>query len=97
MDINTAVQPCSNSRLFWQGTLAMIPLSIAVLPWGLLAGSFAIDVGLTPFEGQAMSAILFAGSAQLVAMGMIKAGAGLTTMLLTTFLLPRVIFYTVSR
>ncbi|CAQ78873.1 AzlC family ABC transporter permease [Aliivibrio salmonicida] len=85
MDINTAVQPCSNSRLFWQGTFAMIPLSIAVLPWGLLAGSFAIDVGLTPFEGQALSAILFAGSAQLVAMGMIKAGAGLTTMLLTTF------------
>ncbi|MGF1806795.1 AzlC family ABC transporter permease [Aliivibrio sifiae] len=97
MDINTAAQPCSNSRLFWQGTLAMIPLSIAVLPWGLLAGSFAIDVGLTPFEGQAMSAILFAGSAQLVAMGMIKTGAGLATMLLTTFFITsRHFLYSVS-
>ncbi|CAE6956898.1 branched-chain amino acid permease (azaleucine resistance) [Vibrio sp. B1FIG11] len=63
----------------------MMPLSIAVLPWGLLAGSFAIDTGLHPLEGQALSAILFAGSVQLVAMGMIKAGAGLTSMLLATY------------
>lgn len=75
----------------------MMPLSIAVLPWGLLAGSFAIDTGLHPLEGQALSAILFAGSAQLVAMGMIKAGAGLTTMLLTTFLLPLAIFFIAFR
>ncbi len=75
----------------------MMPLSIAVLPWGLLAGSFAIDSGLHPFEGQALSAILFAGSAQLVAMGMIKAGAGLTTMLLTTFFITsRHFLYSVS-
>ncbi|OEE79250.1 AzlC family ABC transporter permease [Vibrio genomosp. F6] len=87
----------SNTRLFLQGTVAMIPLSIAVLPWGLLAGSFAIDIGLHPLEGQALSAILFAGSAQLVAMGMIKAGAGLTTMLLTTFFITsRHFLYSVS-
>ncbi|MEZ8194047.1 AzlC family ABC transporter permease [Vibrio cortegadensis] len=87
----------SNTRLFLQGMVAMIPLSIAVLPWGLLAGSFAIDIGLHPLEGQALSAILFAGSAQLVAMGMIKAGAGLTTMLLTTFFITsRHFLYSVS-
>lgn len=87
----------SNTRLFLQGMVAMIPLSIAVLPWGLLAGSFAIDIGLHPIEGQALSAILFAGSAQLVAMGMIKAGAGLTTMLLTTFFITsRHFLYSVS-
>lgn len=85
MDNTLPLQEESKATLFWQGTLAMMPLSIAVLPWGLLAGSFAIDTGLHPLEGQALSAILFAGSAQLVAMGMIKAGAGLTTMLLTTF------------
>ncbi|WP_435433564.1 AzlC family ABC transporter permease [Vibrio cortegadensis] len=87
----------SNTRLFLQGMVVMIPLSIAVLPWGLLAGSFAIDIGLHPLEGQALSAILFAGSAQLVAMGMIKAGAGLTTMLLTTFFITsRHFLYSVS-
>ncbi|GAL13574.1 AzlC family protein [Vibrio astriarenae] len=36
-------------------------------------------------EGQAMSAILFAGAAQLVAMGMIKAGASVMTMVVTIF------------
>ncbi|MEF1307840.1 AzlC family ABC transporter permease, partial [Vibrio owensii] len=85
MDTTLPTHQDSKSSLFLQGTIAMMPLSIAVLPWGLLAGSFAIDTGLHPLEGQALSAILFAGSAQLVAMGMIKAGAGLTTMLLTTF------------
>ncbi len=64
---------------------------------GLLAGSFAIDTGLHPLEGQALSAILFAGSAQLVAMGMIKSGAGLVTMLLTTFFITsRHFLYSVS-
>ncbi|USD63754.1 AzlC family ABC transporter permease [Vibrio sp. SCSIO 43140] len=68
-----------------KGCVAMLPLSLAVVPWGFLAGSFAIDSGLTPLEGQAMSAILFAGAAQLVAMGMIKSGATLLTMVVTIF------------
>lgn len=80
-----------------KGSLAMVPLSIAVIPWGLLAGSFAIDAGLTSLESQALSAILFAGSAQLVATGMFKAGAGLATMLLTTFFITsRHLLYSVS-
>lgn len=97
MDHTLPLQKESKATLFWQGTLAMMPLSIAVLPWGLLAGSFAIDTGLHPLEGQALSAILFAGSAQLVAMGMIKTGAGLVTMLLTTFFITsRHFLYSVS-
>ena len=87
----------SRRKLFWQGTLAMIPLSIAVIPWGLLAGSFAIESGLTAFESQALSAILFAGSAQLVATGMFKAGASLFTMLLAIFFITsRHLLYSVS-
>ena len=84
-------------KLFWQGSVAMMPLSIAVIPWGILAGSYAIESGLTVFESQALSAILFAGSAQLVATGMIKAGAGIMTMLLTTlFITSRHFLYSIS-
>ena len=84
-------------RLFGQGALAMLPLSIAVLPWGLLAGSFAIESGLTVLESQALSAVLFAGSAQLVATGMFKTGAGLLTLLITTFFITsRHFLYSVS-
>jgi len=87
----------SRSQLFWQGTLAMVPLSVAVIPWGLLAGSFAIESGLTIVESQALSAILFAGSAQLVATGMFKAGASLATMLLAIlFITSRHLLYSVS-
>lgn len=75
----------NKARSLLRGTIAMMPLSLAVVPWGFLAGSFAIDSGLTPLEGQAMSAILFAGAAQLVAMGMIKAGASVMTMVVTIF------------
>lgn len=70
-----------------RGVLAILPLSIAVMPWGILAGSFAVDVGLSPLESQAMSAIVFAGAAQLVALGMLKAGIGLFGILLTTLLI----------
>ncbi|KHD26319.1 branched-chain amino acid ABC transporter permease [Vibrio caribbeanicus] len=93
----TSIDKASNGKLFMQGTLAMVPLSIAVIPWGLLAGSFAIEAGLTVWESQALSAILFAGSAQLVATGMLKAGASLATMLLATFFITsRHLLYSVS-
>lgn len=87
----------SKRRLFLQGALAITPLSIAVIPWGLLAGSFAMDIGLNPLEGQGLSAIVFAGAAQLAAMGMIKVGAGLGTILLTTLIITsRHLLYSVS-
>ncbi|TKB58741.1 AzlC family ABC transporter permease [Ferrimonas aestuarii] len=75
----------------------MMPLNIAVIPWGILAGSFAIDAGLTNLESQAMSAILFAGSAQLVATGMFKSGATLSAMLLAVlFITSRHLLYSVT-
>lgn len=87
----------SRRSQLWRGTLAILPLSLAVLPWGLLAGSYAVDIGLTPFEAQALSAILFAGAAQLVATGMFDANVGIWTMLLTTFFITsRHFLYSVS-
>lgn len=71
---------------FLQGVLAVLPLTIAVIPWGILAGSYAVEVGLSITQSQAMSAIIFAGAAQLVALGMLKAGAGLGSILITTLL-----------
>ncbi|HEK0909047.1 MULTISPECIES: AzlC family ABC transporter permease [Pseudomonas] len=72
---------------FTQGTVAILPLSLAVAPWGLLAGSMAIEANLSAWQGQGLSAIVFAGAAQLVAIGMLKSGAGLLSILLTTLLL----------
>ncbi|PHI28735.1 AzlC family ABC transporter permease [Budvicia aquatica] len=70
---------------FLKGGVAILPLSIAVLPWGILAGSMAIETGLTPAEGLGMSGIIFAGATQLAVMGMIKAGAGVMSILISAF------------
>ena len=71
---------------FFKGVLATLPLTVAVIPWGILAGSIAIESGLDMLQSQAMSAIVFAGAAQLAALGMIKAGLGLGSVILTTIL-----------
>jgi 4-azaleucine resistance transporter AzlC len=81
------ISPPNKSTAFLKGALAALPLTIAVIPWGILAGSFALDVGLSAVESQAMSAIIFGGAAQLAALGMIKAGIGITSILLTTLLI----------
>ncbi|WP_456022409.1 AzlC family ABC transporter permease [Pseudomonas protegens] len=72
---------------FLRGAVAIMPLSLATAPWGLLAGSMAIEANLTPLQGQGLSSIVFAGAAQLVAIGMLKGGAGIFSILLTTLLL----------
>ncbi|HFF8944760.1 TPA: AzlC family ABC transporter permease [Serratia marcescens] len=77
--------PSARLRPALQGGVAILPLCLAVVPWGILAGSMALQSGLTPAQGLGMSAIVFAGAAQLVAMGMIKGGAGLLAILLSTF------------
>jgi 4-azaleucine resistance transporter AzlC len=74
-------------QAFWKGAMAVIPLSLSCAPWGLLVGSLAIDAQMTPLESQGFSAIVFAGAAQLVAIGMIKTGASLSSILVTTLLL----------
>ncbi|MDQ8936481.1 AzlC family ABC transporter permease [Acinetobacter rudis] len=63
----------------------MLPLSIAVIPWGILAGSMAIHAGLSWYKALAMSALVFAGTAQLVSLGLVMAGASVLTILVTVY------------
>ncbi|MFP3515084.1 AzlC family ABC transporter permease [Pseudomonas sp. SIMBA_077] len=72
---------------FIRGAIACLPLTLACAPWGLLAGSTAIDAQLTPMQAQGLSLFVFAGAAQLVAIGMLKGGASALSILITTLLL----------
>jgi 4-azaleucine resistance transporter AzlC len=57
----------SQSRIaFLAGIKAELPILLGVLPFGLIYGVLAIEAGLPIFEAQAMSAVVFAGSAQFV-------------------------------
>ena len=54
------------SKQFWAGIRAEIPLLIGVFPFGLIYGALALNAGLSPAAAQAMSSIVFAGSSQFI-------------------------------
>lgn len=70
-----------------KGFLDMLPLNLAVLPWGILCGSLAIQRDFSVIEAILMPLIVFAGSAQLVATELIANNASLATILFTTFVI----------
>lgn len=72
---------------FMQGMIAMLPLSIAVIPWGILAGSMAINADLSIPKAIAMSMLVFAGAAQLVSLGLHMSETSSLAILLTIFFL----------
>lgn len=51
---------------FLKGIGEELPILAGVIPFGIIYGVLALSAGLSPFEAQAMSAIVFAGSAQFI-------------------------------
>lgn len=76
-------QVSSSSHRFWLGALHIIPLCLAVLPWGVLAGSMAVSQGFTALQSIGLSVLVFAGAAQLVTISMVAAGSGFIAICLT--------------
>ena len=70
----------------WQGIKAEIPITIGVIPFGLIYGVLGLSAGLTPLQAQAMSAIVFAGSAQFLGAQLIGVGTPIPVLWLTTFI-----------
>ena len=73
----------SSQQRFWLGALHILPLCLAVLPWGVLAGSMAVSQGFTPLQSVGLSVFVFAGAAQLVTISMVAAGSGFIAICLT--------------
>ncbi len=53
-------------KTFLAGAQAEIPLLIGVFPFGMIYGALALNAGLSTAAAQAMSSIVFAGSAQFI-------------------------------
>lgn len=53
---------------FAAGALTILPLLVAVVVYGLLFGTLAVQKGLSPLEVAIMSATVFAGASQFVAL-----------------------------
>ena len=69
----------------WSGVKDEAPILLGVIPFGLLFGALAISVNLTPFASQAMSSVIFAGSAQFVAAQLVGTGASGLVILMVVF------------
>src|SRR5687767_7188879 len=60
------------SKNFWEGVRAEIPLLIGVFPFGLIYGALAVDAGLSTAAAQMMSSLVFAGSAQFITAQLVR-------------------------
>ena len=65
----------SNFKIFLKGIRDVSPLMIPVVPFGLIFGALAIDVGFTPIQTMGMSLIVFGGASQIVLLQLFSGGA----------------------
>ncbi len=70
---------------FMAGAKAIVPLVIGAIPFGIIFGTLAQSSGLSFAGAIAMSALVFAGSAQFIALGLLATGTALPIIILTTF------------
>lgn len=74
----------SRRHEFLQALRDMTPMLLGAMPFGIIFGSLAGAAGLTPWQTLGMSALVFAGSAQFIAISLLTGGATLAVVLLTT-------------
>jgi 4-azaleucine resistance transporter AzlC len=68
---------------FLTGVRDGLPILLGVAPFGMIYGVLAIGARLSSAESQAMSSIVFAGSAQFIAAQLFRQGTPAAVMLLT--------------
>ena len=68
-----------------QGLISAWPICLGYIPVGLALGVIAQRAGLHPLEIGFMSLLVFAGSAQFIAVSMLSNGAGAVSIIFTTF------------
>lgn len=68
-----------------RGARDTIPMIVGAIPFGLIFGTLAAQGPLASWQGQMMSAAVFAGSAQFIALGLVAGHTGLLVIWLTTF------------
>lgn len=76
-----------NTREFWAGVRAELPLILGVVPFGMIYGVVAVNAGMPASAAQAMSAVVFAGSAQFATAQLVAGGAPTLVLITTIFIL----------
>lgn len=78
--------PPSASQECLRGALHILPIGLGALPFALLLGSSAIKAGFSPLEIIVMSATIFAGSSQFIAVQLWDGGASASAVVMAVLL-----------
>jgi 4-azaleucine resistance transporter AzlC len=70
-----------------RGFQAVVPFWLGVAPFAVAFAIAARGAGLSPFEIQAMSMLVFAGAAQMAAVSLLASGAGFIAIVATTLII----------
>lgn len=91
------VAPSSKQSEFWAGVRATIPLVVGAIPFGIVFGAVAVSDGISPLGTALMSLLVFAGSAQFIAAGLVGEGTGVAVIIFTTLVVNlRHLLYAIS-
>ncbi|MEL7084359.1 MAG: AzlC family ABC transporter permease [Cyanobacteria bacterium J06597_1] len=80
-----SARPLSAWVEFCMGARHTLPLIVGAIPFGLIFGTLAETNGLTFAAAMAMSAFVFAGASQFIALGLLGAGTPWAIVVMTTF------------
>lgn len=72
---------------FLNGIKAELPILLGVTPFGMIYGVLATNSGLSTFDAQVMSAVVFAGSSQFMLVQLAALGTPAIMMILTGFVI----------
>lgn len=71
---------------FLAGVRAELPILLGVAPFGMIFGAIAVSAGIPATLAQAMSLVIFAGSAQFIGAELFAVNTPAVVLLLTTFI-----------
>ena len=74
------------SRELWLGALETLPLVVAAFPFGIVFGALGHSIGLDFAVVAGMSAIVFAGASQFIAITLLAAGSAMPVIVVTVFI-----------
>lgn len=80
-----------------EGIMDSVPIVLGYLPLGFAFGVLASEVGMTIFQATAMSLLCFTGAGQYIAIGLMKAGGAIITIIIANLLINlRYLLFTTS-
>lgn len=74
-------------KVILRGMSAILPLCIGDFPFSFIVGALSVSAGMSIWQSTAWSTIVIAGSAQMLALNMLKTGASLGVIIFTTLII----------